>query len=130
MTILSYSLEANAAPNQTDPWNILDLRKTMQRQAGRDASHAADENGEEIVQVVVLRDYHGKHQHLHVTVLILKCDVLDRVTLDVGLLVELATFLPIITRNCIPLPRPPSSSHTPRRSARKLPRARSPSLPA
>ena len=78
---------------ESDPRCVVDLRQAMQRQAGGNASDAADEDREEVVQVVVLRNHHGNHQHLHSPIRVLEADVLDRVALDVGLLVELSTLL-------------------------------------
>ena len=47
----------------------------MKGQTGRNSRYAADENGEEFVEIVVLSDDDGKHEHLHRPVLVLEIDV-------------------------------------------------------
>lgn len=84
---------------ESDPRRVVDLRQAMQRQTGGNASDAADEDREEVVQVVVLRNHHGNHQHLHSPIRVLEANVLDRVALDVGLLVELSTLLRVHSRH-------------------------------
>lgn len=52
---------------------------------------SADEDGEELVEVVVLGDDHGEHHHFDGTVLVLEVNVADRTVHQMGLLMELVT---------------------------------------
>ena len=70
----------------------------MKSQTGGDARHAAYENGEELVEIVVLGDDDGKHEHLHRPVLVLEVDVRQTVSLEAGLLNHFPPFLGDMTR--------------------------------
>lgn len=70
----------------------------MKSQTSGNACHTAYENGEELVEIVVLGDDNGKHEHLHRPVLVLEIDVCQTVSLETGLLNHFPSFLEEMTR--------------------------------
>ena len=63
----------------------------MDGESRGNAGGSADENGEELVEVVVLGDNHGEHDHFDGTVLVFEVYVADGTVHQMGLLMQLVT---------------------------------------
>ena len=74
MQYLSYVGADGEAYNSIER-NILEFWHRVDRHASRNPRDSTDEDGEELVEIVVLGNHDGEHHHLHASVLVFKIHV-------------------------------------------------------